>query len=250
MCCTPWGTQGSQTTGQFDIVAGSSAGALVAVLYALGDDLGDIELQAVLLRWQEIIGWRISRHEVGDPRRFLRFLRIVTRGALLENLRRRVLVVATDLRQGEPYVFESGEAAEAIYASCALPGLFPPLKRDGRILADGSFLSPLPLDVLQQHGATKRVGISFRGRADDELRSVVGTIRRSFSVMMDRIEADERTQADLLIQPAADGCGLLDLRQIQRCIAEGEMAAEAALPQLLQLTRGMDPPLAKSEVAD
>ena len=68
--------------------------------------------------------------------------------------------------------------------------------------------------------------------------------------MMDKLEADVRVQADLLIQPAVGGCSLLDLRQIQRCVAEGEMVAEATLPKLLQLVEGIDPPLDGSEVAD
>jgi NTE family protein len=235
---------------EFDIVAGSSAGALVAVLYALGDDLGDVERQSVLLRWHEIIGWRISRHGVGDPRRFLRFLRVVTRGASLEDLPRRVLISATDLTQGTRYVFESGEAAEAIYASCALPGLFPPLRRDGRVLVDGSLLSPLPVDLLKCHGAKLSVGVSFRGEANEEPRSLFGTIRRSFSVMMDKLETDILMEADMLIRPTVGGCSLLDLRQVQRCVAEGEMAAEAALPKLLQLVEEIGPPLAGSEVTD
>ena len=223
---------------EFDLIAGSSAGALVAVLYGLGTDLAELERRATQLRWQEIIGWRISRQGLGDPNRFLRLLRSLTRGVRLEDLPRRVLVTATDLRHGTPHIFERGEAAEAIYASCALPGLFPPLQRDGRVLVDGSVLSPLPVDLLKRHGARHCVGVLFDGLGGYEPRSLLASARRCFDVMLNKLAADVRTSADILVTPALGDCGSFDFRQIRVCIAEGERAAQAVLPALLRLREG------------
>lgn len=219
----------------FDVIAGSSAGALMAVLYALGTDLDELERRANLFRWHAIIGWRISPHGPGDPKRFLRFLRSLTRGVHLEDLPRRVLVTATDIAQGTRHVFERGEAAEAIYASCALPGVFPPLQRDGRVLVDGSVLAPLPVDVLKDHGARRCIGVLFPGSGGCAPRHLLGTVRRCFDVMMHKLATDMLPNVDVLVRPAVGDCSILDFRQIQRCIAEGERAARSALPALTRL---------------
>jgi len=228
----------------FDVVAGSSAGALMAVLYGLGMEPAEIERLVCGLRWRQIIGWRPSRHGLGDPERFLRFLRALTREARLEALPRRVLVTATDITEGRVQVFDEGPAAEAVYASCALPGLFPPHRHEGRSLVDGAFLAPLPVDLLRRHGAQRCVGVYCPDRRSGPPRHVLGTTKRCLDVMMHHLAAQALAQADLLITPQVGECGTLDFKQMRRCIGAGEWAATAALPALRQLLSAPRPAVA------
>lgn len=220
---------------EFDLVAGSSAGALVAVLYGLGLDPVELERRATLLRWREVIGWGLGRHGLGNRDRFLRFLQEFLGGVRLEELRRRVLITATDLRGSALHVFEQGPATEAVYASCALPGLFPPLQQADRVLVDGSVLAPLPVAVLRQHGARRCVAVYCPEDRWAPPRHMLGTAMRCFDVMMHRLACDALPLADVVVTPAVGDCGTFDFNQVQRCVAAGERAARAALPSLRQL---------------
>ena len=220
---------------EFDIIAGSSAGSLMAVLYALGIDLAALERWANRISWQEAIGWRFSRHGIGDAGRFRQFLRSLTGGVHLEDLPRRVLITATDIASGSLQVLDRGDAADAIYASCALPGIFPPLRKNGRVLVDGSFLAPLPVDLIRRHGARRCVGINCPDGRGYPARHVFDTVRRCIEVMMQQLSADCLKGADVLLSPPVGEYGIFDFRKINRCIAEGELTALAALPQLKRL---------------
>src|SRR5439155_4922527 len=60
--------------------------------------------------------------------------------------------VATDMVRAEPVVLQQGSLATALRATMALPGLFPPVERDGRLLADGGMLDNVPADVARRMG--------------------------------------------------------------------------------------------------
>jgi NTE family protein len=62
-------------------------------------------------------------------------------------------IVATDLATGDPIVMHSGELTSALLASAALPGIYPPIVRDGRVLIDGGVVANVPLGAARQLGA-------------------------------------------------------------------------------------------------
>ena len=66
-----------------------------------------------------------------------------------------VLVVATDITTGEELVLSRGDATDAIAASAAIPGVFPPVMIDGRPLVDGAVANNVPIAHAVDHGATK-----------------------------------------------------------------------------------------------
>src|SRR5260370_38650570 len=69
-------------------------------------------------------------------------------------------VLATDLGTGEPVVFQHGNLADAIRASCAFPGLFEPVKIGTRCLADGGLVAPVPTRAARELGAAVVLGVS------------------------------------------------------------------------------------------
>jgi NTE family protein len=137
-----------------DVVAGTSGGSVVGAVLAAGK----------LAPFREALtGF--------TPRRIFGLFSLVwTRGALLElgpaldftrpfvterieDLPKRFAAVAVDLATGEEVVIRSGQVSEAIRASCAIPGVFPPRPSDGRWLADGALANPVPVDVARDLGA-------------------------------------------------------------------------------------------------
>ena len=78
----------------------------------------------------------------------------------IEDLGKRFAAVAVDLATGEEVVIRFGPVAEAIRASCAIPGVFPPRQSDGRWLADGALANPVPVDVARSLGARFVIAIN------------------------------------------------------------------------------------------
>lgn len=140
-----------------DVLVGTSAGAWNASVIAAEPDLAGVE--------RLVETWEGLRGDLVFPGgRFARAWNLLTRGDhlfpddglrdLLErsgtpesfaDLRVPLRVVACDLETGEEVVFAAGPLRPALLASAALPGLFPPVRHDGRILVDGAVVDTVPL---------------------------------------------------------------------------------------------------------
>ena len=148
-----------------DIVAGSSMGAYVGAIWAAGFDgqkLEEIarEMEAPWAFWSLI-------DPVFPPRQgFLRGNAIKKRlmrsigHVRFAELQRPFRVLATNLETLERVVFASGEVADAVHASIAVPGICVPVKIDGETYIDGGIVDPLPVDVLREMGISRIIAVN------------------------------------------------------------------------------------------
>ncbi|UOX85606.1 patatin-like phospholipase family protein [Amycolatopsis sp. FBCC-B4732] len=72
--------------------------------------------------------------------------------------------VATDLATGEPALLEQGDLVDALLATCAIPGVFPLIRRDGKLLADGGYVANVPIRQAIDLGAASLVVFDGRPR--------------------------------------------------------------------------------------
>lgn len=137
-----------------DIVCGTSMGALVGAAYTAGV-LDRLETWARGLTWQGVMGlldFKISGGLVGGNK-----LLDVFRGSLedcgIESLPKLYAAVATELTSGREVWLRDGSLIDAVRASIAVPGLFTPAERDGRLLVDGGLVNPVPVSLCRAMGA-------------------------------------------------------------------------------------------------
>lgn len=149
-----------------DFVLGSSIGAVNGALIAAGLSPLEIEARWRSLRTRDVIGscWQLFRLLTGTSSVFSNhsmreLLRNVLPVRCFEELRIPLVIVATDLESGEAVVLDGGDLVEAILASTALPGLFPPIDRGGRMLVDGGLLDNVPIDLAVERGAERIIGM-------------------------------------------------------------------------------------------
>jgi NTE family protein len=133
--------------------AGTSFGAIVAAMAALGAPALEIERvvrrQNVMELWAQAVDFGLHRAALVHGERLERWLdRKVFFGARIEDAERPLAIAATDLRSGAPVVLREGPVARAVRASCALPGIFASVERDGGHLVDGGFVEPVPFAAL------------------------------------------------------------------------------------------------------
>ena len=181
------------------------------------------------------------------------------------DLRKPLLVVATDLDSLEAKVFDSGCVAEAVHASAAIPGVCAPVVVHGRRYTDGGASEPLPVHVLRQRFGVEHVlavnvvptpedlercnESSPRALSWNPLRwvnllaygNVLDTFRRSLMASQMQVAAKEARDADVLMHPIFCESRWYDFENFDRYIKAGRDAAIAALPEIRALMNGRPP---------
>lgn len=153
-------------------IAGSSMGALVGGVYAAGSldeftEWAQTLTQRTMLR---LLDPSISAAGVLRAGKILDAVRDMLGDAAIENLPIPFTAVATDLIAGKSVWLQRGPVDDAIRASIAIPGIVAPHVLDGRLLADGGILDPLPMAPIAAVNADLTIAVSLSG-TDTDLRA-------------------------------------------------------------------------------
>lgn len=236
------------------VIAGTSIGAVVGVLYASGrsgrwirrrvehllpaakQPIREAIASKKFLQWAELLTLGFERRGLLRVDRFLSALAADVRVTSFDRLRRPLKVVAADFWRREQVVFSAGALMPAVRASMALPGIFAPAEIDGRVLVDGGTINPLPYDLLDDCDITVAVNVMGR-RADsaDAVPSVTDAIFGTFQIMQRAIlnEKLARRRPTLYVEPDIVGVRVLDFHKA-RSVFEQAAKAKAQLKRDLQ----------------
>ncbi len=153
-----------------DIIAGTSIGALIGGAYLSGH-LGHLEAWALRLnriKLSRMFDFQFGGSGVIAGRRVLQALHPDMQSLGIEDLPVPFVCVATDLASGHEVWLRAGNLVEGLRASYAVPGLFPPVKMEGRWLIDGALANPVPVSVCRALGAHVTVAVNLNGEAFGE----------------------------------------------------------------------------------
>lgn len=253
-------------------VVGTSMGAIVGALYASGHGSDEIEAIISKVDWKGTLSDETLRqdqpirrkldsltfggdgNEIGYRDGALQLPRGLLQGQRLELLLRRILLpvatidsfddlpipfraVATDLLDGSEVVIGRGNIAAAIRASMSVPGVFQPIRLDGRLLIDGGIANNVPISVARELGATRLIVVDVGAPVlrEDELDSPVSVSFQVITVLMQRVTdaaLATLTERDVLIRPELGDIGSADFVRALQSIPLGEAAAQAKLDGL------------------
>ena len=144
-------------------VIGSSIGAEIGAFLAAGVPVADIHRLATGMDWKATL--RLFMPEFGQPGIFndsgiRAFLAPYMEGKPIEDLPMPFAAVDTALIDGAQVLLTEGPLLDAVCASLAMPGLLPPVKRNGRLLADGGLVNLVPFDIARSHFGGPVVGVA------------------------------------------------------------------------------------------
>lgn len=217
-----------------DFVAGSSAGALVGALYAAGYSPFRIEDVALHVRDVEVADFASAGKRgmlLGDS--LHRLVGDAVRGATIETLPIGYAAVTTDLRSGERVVLSAGSVADAVRASCSIPGVFVPREIGGRELVDGGLVSPLPVSTARALGGEFVIAVDVGTKPyRTSMPGLYEVLLQSFEIMGHALSQQEAAQADLVIRPDTSAWASSDFSVRREMIQAGYEAAQRALPEL------------------
>jgi NTE family protein len=241
-------------------IAGTSAGGLWGSLYAFGYTPDEIQAQVTWATSNAIFS---RSPEDMDSWLGLRGVRKILEEALgdacFDDLHIRLAVTAVDLATAEHLVLHRGRVVDAVLATISVPGVFPPMPQNGRLLIDGGILDPVPVGVARRMFPDLPVvavvlspSVQTWNAANRQPRLMnslpfllkyVTAFRfsKALSLLMQAIDISGALLSDLLLQidppdviirPEVRDTGLLDFMAVEAVVAEGERAAEAMLPAL------------------
>ena len=232
-----------------DVYAGTSIGALIAAAYLGGTPVDDLQARAEAVRKRDLFrlnhfGMLLER--MRSPSIYLEEpLRALCAGAIPDvtfaALPKRLLVNTVDLDRGARVVWglpglEDFSVREAVYASCALPGFFPPGRVGDRTCIDGGVVDNLPVSVASQFAdlvIAVDVGSSDQSWHDPSTTGFAGTYMRAATMMMHALQQFPLEHWHgppmVLIRPRVDDAAWLSFTDTAANIAEGYRSASRAL---------------------
>ena len=251
-----------------DIIGGTSAGALVGVLYAMGYT-PDYIYEAFKLYSKEIVGLngglmfsgvrgKILGNEAGIKglKSGKSLEKVFERMALRkgyknveEVLEIPVVITSVDIRDGKEYIFTNSvpnvENADkyitnigigkAVRASSSFPGIFCPCEFEGHSFYDGGILDNVPVLEVRKQGANKVIAVNFKADDIENSSNIMDLGMRTLDIMGNKISEKSLNNCDLVITVETDKTGLFDIEKLDSCFEYGYMAVIKNLGKIKQV---------------
>jgi NTE family protein len=248
------------------LVVGSSIGSLIGAAWAAGTSPADMEKRALQVRRRDV--FQVARVDVA-LRRLLapalyrrepleQLIASLVGDVTFRDLKRRLLVNTVDLHTGMQVMWGlpgllDARVADAVAASCALPGIFPPREIAGRAYVDGAVVENLPVRLAAMLGSGPIIAInvaatSIRRQAHETEGFAATYIRGLEIVMQTQIEDQLRDWSGpplILVQPRVEHISMFEFEKTPELIEAGYRATADTLDrlgeQLHLVERGMHP---------
>jgi NTE family protein len=255
-----------------NLIVGTSMGALVGGAYAIKPDAIALERLTLdylnpegrqnrqlrvlgRLHWQEpeksdrlhrllriaekelALSLFLVRKSMLSERDVRRMLKAVLPDIQLEETRIPFAVTTVDLISGREVILNRGPLIQAVMASCAVPGVMPPVPWNGKLLADGGVIDPLPCRPAKEGGSDFVIGVDVGSCVcrPQPLMDGVDEIHRAMEIICFHLNKQSKEYADVVIEPDVKGVDWTDFLKYKDLIRNGEEAAESEIEKI----RGM-----------
>lgn len=218
-----------------DIVVGTSAGSLVAALYASGRSARDLQHVADTMEEAAFTDWTLPFVNRGIMRgeALARYVDAQVGHRLIEQMPLKLGIVATNLRSGEGVLFQRGDTGTAVRASSAVPAVFLPVRIGTQDYVDGGLVAPVPVHYARQMGGELVIAVDISAAPEGNTAGdTFHELLQTFAIMGKSINQYELQEADVVVRPALVGFGSADFASRRQAVAAGHAAMERALPQL------------------
>lgn len=219
-----------------DVIAGVSAGAVAAVMYAAGVPLDEMLSLFTSTKFTDFARPSLIHGDgMFSLMRFKQFIEEATGIDRLENLRIPTYVGVTDLDHGEPAEFHEGPLGERVVASCSIPIVFSPVEIDGIHYVDGGVLRNLPAWIIREKCETL-IGINVSPlRTFEYKKSFLDIGMRTYNLMAKANQQQDMDICDhVIITPELIYYQVFNLKDIHKAYLSGYAAAHRAIRQWLR----------------
>ncbi|MCX5695511.1 MAG: patatin-like phospholipase family protein [Candidatus Omnitrophica bacterium] len=257
-----------------DIIVGSSIGALIASLWAIG--WSSSEILEITKNFKEpkhiwgLVDLTIPHLGFIKGNKLYKFLKELLGDKTFYDTRLPLKIIASDVKHKESRVLDQGLLVDAIMASCAMPGVFAPFKLKEELLFDGGVINPLPTEPLFKMGVKKIIAVNVTPSRQDILNqyekikgglktniadvikkrswfdlgryfkdifktNILDFIFSSVEILQSEVAQKEALLADVVLHPDTSGLYWLDLHKAAEFAKRGEEEARRNLDKIKQL---------------
>lgn len=226
-----------------DFIVGTSMGGAIGGLVAAGIEIEEIEefiLNTPTYKFMDL-GIR-KRGILGGNKIYSKLIQFLEQKGLgdirIEDLKIPFRAVSVDLIKGKVFVFKEGSLGLAIRATTSVPGIFSPVRYQGKVLVDGGILNNLPADLLRAEGMDFVIAVDVeREHEEEEPRNIFEVVYRSFTIMMTEQRRANLRYADVVFRPEVGHILAFDTSKIRECIEAGEREAEHKIHEVISLLK-------------
>lgn len=243
---------------KIDVIGGTSSGALISSLYALG--YSPYYIYILFKRYAKDIAGMHSAPIISEIKNFMTSKRIEIKGLktgdIIENAYNRLalrkgiktigdiktmplVIPAVDVGEAKEYIFTNNvpeytedkqqyitdiSIGKAVKASSCFPAVFCPCEFKEHIFLDGGVLDNIPVSEVKKQGADKVIAINFKADDIDESSNIMDLAMRTIDIMGNKISEESLEQSDFILTIGTDKTGLLDVKKLDSCYKYGYQA--------------------------
>lgn len=218
-----------------DVIVGTSVGSLMGALFADGYSASEIKELFTGREFSEFAQLQLPKSGLFDSKRFRYFLKRHLRAKNIEDLETPLIIMATDLDNGESHEFRTGPIVDAITASCSIPIIFSPVVINGIHYVDGGLFHNFPVSIIREE-CDRVIGVNVSPLVPQKYKQTIFHIaERSYHYMFRANTLEDREMCDVLIE--AEEFGLyktFDIENVELISNIGYAAAARAFEKVLR----------------
>jgi NTE family protein len=250
---------------EISAVSGCSMGAIIGALYSTGFDLKEVESFITSTDWRNFFILSFlspSRTGIVNDRKVDEVLKKFLGDKTFADCKKDFCCVAVDILNSKKVVFNSGSLMEAVRASMAIPGVFPPVYQQDAMLVDGGVMEPLPTDALKSLNVNfiiassiifesaqsdytdydKKAGANNKKanankKPESKKLSVRTILDKSMSMIHAQMVKSYLLDAQIIIEPKIGDFGFFDFSKGKEIIESGRKAAIEKIPEIKRKLR-------------
>ncbi len=218
-----------------DLIIGCSAGSIVGAFYADNPELKGVEKNLLELNRADLLDLTFLKFRFGliEGKAIQTFMKKHLRSKTFDELKIPLIVVATDLFDGEVVELSQQAIPIAVGASCAYPGLFNPVFLHDRYLIDGGASSPVPVEIAKKYGAEFIIAIDVSEKLPTASPfHFFGIARRAMEIAYRKFVAQSLAQADISIRMEFQDVGMFSDHLNHQMYELGRKKVLSMLPEI------------------
>ena len=216
-----------------DMIVGTSMGALIGAGYSLGDSIESMEANAYSFSANKLLDPTIPTMGLLAGEKLEASIRVLVDNKMFADCKIPFAAVTTNIETGEEVVHQSGELVKVVRASCSWPGIFNPVRIDGKLLVDGGIKNSVPVGIARALGADYVVAVDVGFCVKEgPIKNIFQIILQAFQITGEELNKHQSLGADLVIKVDLGNIDQVAFDKSRETVQKGIEAAEAAIPQL------------------
>ncbi|MDD5437384.1 MAG: patatin-like phospholipase family protein, partial [Candidatus Omnitrophica bacterium] len=222
----------------FDMVVGTSMGALIGAAHSIGISPAAMEVDAYSFSANKLLDPTIPTMGLLAGEKLEAAIRRLIDNKTFADCKIPFAAVTTNIETGEEVVHQNGDLVKTIRASCSWPGIFNPVRIDGKLLVDGGIKNSVPVRIARALGAdyVLAVDVGFCVR-EEPIKNIFQMILQAFQITGEELNKHQSVNADFVIKVDLGHTDQVAFDKARETVQKGMEAAKAALPHLKKAMR-------------